>query len=737
MVIQWIDLSIIIAMVIMLLAVTVYAKKYMNSIADFLAADRLAGRYLLTVSGNFWGVTSIIGIWQMTYSSGLPPTWWSMMSAPVGLFLGLTGFIVYRFRQTRALTLAQFFEERYSRKFRYFAGLLCWISGMLNYGIFPMITANLLIHYLGLPVSFEFGTFTLQTFPCVMLGYLSLAVYIACSGGQITIMVTDFIQGAMFMLIFVVIMVFLMTKFQWNDIISGLSSDAGAGKSMINPFGGSVTSDFNIWYFIIALLGSIYNVKSWQGNSGYNAAAKTPHEAVISGVIASWRMLASTMCIILIPLIAYVVLKMDKFADIAAPIHEQIANLGTEQLKLQMTVPLFLKNILPVGLVGLFAAVILGSAVTFDDTYTHAWGTIFVQDVLTPIRNKPFTPQTHLLMLRLSIISVALFGFVFSLFFKMEGYIFMFFALTGAIYLGGAGAVIIGGLYWKRGTTEAAWTALCVGTLLGFGGVVIQQTWGTFIHSIFNIEHNTPFIALSIVAIMLAIALFTISFVARKNYPKTAIILFIIAGICTFGGLLIFYKYQTIAMIIQNNDLLSAYLIANAKEFPINGQWIYFWAMIAASISYILVSLLGPKRVYDMDKLLHQNKYAIKEDTVIGDIEIVVTQSKFSLAKLIGITAEFSKFERSLFYCTFFWSMGWWFVFVVGTIYNLIWPASDYAWSLYWWFYIWLSSVLGIICTFWIFGGGVRDALRLFSDLKNRRKKSNDDDGFVRNDNDI
>ena len=36
----------------------------------------------------------------------------------------------------------------------------------------------------------------------------------------------------------------------------------------------------------------------------------------------------------------------------------------------------------------------------------------------------------------------------------------MFLALTGAIFVGGAGSAIIGGLYWKRGTTAAAWTAM-------------------------------------------------------------------------------------------------------------------------------------------------------------------------------------------------------------------------------------------------------------------------------------
>ena len=128
----------------------------------------------------------------MFYNNGLPVQWWWMMSAPLGLFIALTGFVVYRFRETRALTLAQFFEMRYSRRFRFFSGFLCWLSGILNFGIFPAVTARFLIYFTGLPQKIEFGSVSVPTLSVVMLIYLGIAVYIACFGGQISIMLTDF-----------------------------------------------------------------------------------------------------------------------------------------------------------------------------------------------------------------------------------------------------------------------------------------------------------------------------------------------------------------------------------------------------------------------------------------------------------------------------------------------------------------------------------------------------------------
>ena len=51
----------------------------------------------------------------------------------------------------------------------------------------------------------------------------------------------------------------------------------------------------------------------------------------------------------------------------------------------------------------------------------------------------------------------------------------MVFAVTAAIFAGGAGSVIIGGLYWKRGTTPAAYTALLLGAVISISGIIVHQ----------------------------------------------------------------------------------------------------------------------------------------------------------------------------------------------------------------------------------------------------------------------
>lgn len=104
--------------------------KYNKNVTDFLAANRCAGRYLITISDSIAGLgaISIIAFFQLYYNAGFSAVWWKTLEMAAVSFMMLTGWVVYRFRRTKALTMAQFLEIRYSRKFRMFAGLLAWFS---------------------------------------------------------------------------------------------------------------------------------------------------------------------------------------------------------------------------------------------------------------------------------------------------------------------------------------------------------------------------------------------------------------------------------------------------------------------------------------------------------------------------------------------------------------------------------------------------------------------------------
>jgi len=163
------------------------------------------------------------------------------------------------------------------------------------------------------------------------------------------------------------------------------------------------------------------------------------------------------------------------FKSIADSVNLSLDRISTDTLKTQLRAPLVLAEVLPIGLFGAFAALMLAAFVSTHDTYLHSWGSILVQDVIMPFRKEPFDKDTHLKVLRLSIFGVAIFIFLFSLLFQQNQKIALFFAITAAIFAGGSGAVIIGGLYWKRGTTAAAWTAMITGAIIAITGIVVKE----------------------------------------------------------------------------------------------------------------------------------------------------------------------------------------------------------------------------------------------------------------------
>ena len=79
------------------------------------------------------------------------------------LIISLTGFVIYRYRESRAMTLAEFFEKRYSKNLRIFMGIVAWLSGTFNFAIFPIVGARFFVYFCGFPAVTHFGPLHVKT----------------------------------------------------------------------------------------------------------------------------------------------------------------------------------------------------------------------------------------------------------------------------------------------------------------------------------------------------------------------------------------------------------------------------------------------------------------------------------------------------------------------------------------------------------------------------------------------
>src|SRR5438876_1202115 len=252
---QTIDWILVAIPVFLILGFAFYTRRFVLSVADFLAGGRCAGRYLIAnaFGESAAGVANTMSKFEIIMVSGFAVTFWNSLSAPILLLVAASGFVVYRFRETRALTLAQFFEMRYSRRFRLFMGGLAFIAGILNYGIFPAISSRFFIYFLDLPQTVHMGPVSLPTFSLIMFSYLSLTLLMVIIGGQVTLMVTDCVEGIFSHLVYLLIVLALLLAVGWNRIIDVMSM-APPGKSLINPFDAQAIPDFNFMFAVMATI---------------------------------------------------------------------------------------------------------------------------------------------------------------------------------------------------------------------------------------------------------------------------------------------------------------------------------------------------------------------------------------------------------------------------------------------------------------------------------------------------
>ena len=194
---HWIDWLIVLCPLALVAWIGIKTQKYVKDVSDFLSAGRVAGRYVVCVAGAeaSMGLISLVAMFELYYEAGLTYNFWANMTIVLGMIFALTGYCVYRYRETRAMTMGQFLEMRYNRPFRIYAGILQSISGVLNYAIFPAVGARFLVYFCDLPITVEIFTWTIPTFMIIMAIFLTVAVFVATLGGQVTIMSTDCIQG--------------------------------------------------------------------------------------------------------------------------------------------------------------------------------------------------------------------------------------------------------------------------------------------------------------------------------------------------------------------------------------------------------------------------------------------------------------------------------------------------------------------------------------------------------------
>ncbi|MDD5727799.1 MAG: hypothetical protein PHV59_04460, partial [Victivallales bacterium] len=295
------DWLIIIIPVTFIIGIGLYSRRYIRGVADFLAAGRVCGRYVISV-GDMANMLSIIGLVayvETQYKTGFALAFWQKILGPLSIFMGLFGYCTYRFRETKAMSIGQFLEMRYSRSLRIFAAALRSLAEMLANMIMPAVAARFFIYSLDLPRSFDLFGMQIPSFLLIIIISLTVAIGLICLGGTLALVITDAIQGMMCFPIIVIFVIFILCKFSWSQEIVPVMMDRVQGESFLNPYDIENLRDFNLFSLVAGIIFLVLHRASWLGN-GSSSAAKNPHEQKMAGVLGAWRISITSIFYVLI-----------------------------------------------------------------------------------------------------------------------------------------------------------------------------------------------------------------------------------------------------------------------------------------------------------------------------------------------------------------------------------------------------------------------------------------------------
>ena len=763
----WLSWMIVILPVLGVLFAAFYSKRYVKDVADYLACGRVAGRYVISVGDMAAGlsVISLVAACEANYQVGIAYHFWGAINTPISVLLALSGYCVYRFRQTRCLSIGQFLELRYSRSFRMVAASIRTIAEMITNAIGPAVAVRFFIYFLGIPHHFTILGMELPTYGIMVAVLLIIATAIIWPAGRISLLVTDSIQGMMSYPIFVIFVVFVLSKISWFNDVAPVMLDRAAGESFLNPKDIHNLRDFNMFAIFAGIVSNILNRAAWIGNDT-SGSARNPHEQKMASILGTWRNGFSYTMMSLIGLFLITYMLSNRYASEARDVRVRLSD--------KVAAEVVARPEIRAKIAEKVAAIPVASHVIGQDppySQKNNPDTPYLDAVLTTLRAEmPNNDDSAAAAKGENVAKHENPNFVFQKFRSLYNQMMM------PTLLGGLFSPLLMGLF----------TLLMVMLLISTDDSRIFNASSTIIQDIVVpirrkemsvFEHLTWLkgCTLGVTILFFVISLFFAQLDFINMFTTMMCALWLGAsGPIMLGGL--YTRFGTtfgawcslafgsgtafIGLLLQRNWADHVYpwieghgyvgVVGNAFvavskpfnpwivwemnpiKFPVNSIEISFIAMMLGIVGYLLGSLITYREPFNLDRLLHRGKYHPD-----GEQPVVVEKlsvGSFIYRRMIGITPEYTRGDRLIAWSVFLWSIvyGFGIMFCGVLIWNKFSPWPVQRWGVYYYITTIVASILvGCVSTVWFMWGGFRDMVAMFRDLAARVANPLDDGRVV------
>lgn len=468
-------------------------RKYVSNVEDFLVAGREMNVYLgiASLAATEFGIITCVYTAQAGFTNGFAGAFPGLCQAGAMFAIGASGFCVKPLRDSGAMTLPELFEQRYGKFVRWLSGVVIVMGGLLNMGVFLKIGGDFLCLVCGFDIEYL----------AWMMGALLLMVAVyTILGGMLSVLVTDFLQFVIMSAGLLVVTVMVLMQVGWGRIVTTVEHYHGAGgfNPLANPSLG--------WPFvIIQILVAVSATLTWQTTIARLLAAKDTSTGrkvytrtsfffvcrwMIPGVwgiaalaLFGWHPLqqltekerAAIPAVVQAKIEASQIgkplaaLTADESGALAPKVADKLNDVSAHAM------PIFLAGFVPIGLMGLLIAAMLAADMSTDSSYMLSWGSVIYNDILAPFRKTAWSASRGLLWNRFIIALIGVYLFVFGLLYKVEGNIWSYLALTGAIYLSSMSVLLIACCYWRRANNWGALGAIILGAVVPAAHLAMEK----------------------------------------------------------------------------------------------------------------------------------------------------------------------------------------------------------------------------------------------------------------------
>jgi solute:Na+ symporter, SSS family len=436
-------------------ALGVWAKRYVENLDGYLVAGRKVKVSLgiATFVATELGTVTYVYYGELGYVAGFSAFIIGILAMAAYTIVGRTGFIIENLRRLRVMTIPEFYEIRYSRKVRLLGGIILFLGGVLNMGIFLKFDGIFLTEVMG------FGSGALALVMTIML---VIVIFYTILGGMFSIVITDFMQFVVLAFGMLVATIAVLLRVDLADISSAVSTSLG--QSGVDPFSNPRFGwTFVIWIFVSSLAAGAL----WQPGTSKALASESP---AVAKKVFFWTGLTFAGRA-MIPM----------FWGVAA-----LAFFGPG-LPSAAAMPKLLGAIVPPGFLGLLVAGMLAASMSTYSAYLLAWSSVLTRDVIACVGTKDFPESTTVTLTRIVAGVIGVFLLVFGLWYKIPDTAFQYLYLTGAMYTAGALGCVTAGMHWPKANNVGAYASLIMGAAAPAGFLMLEKSrdilpgWLTFI----------------------------------------------------------------------------------------------------------------------------------------------------------------------------------------------------------------------------------------------------------------